>query len=275
MHNKIPLTPVDEHFRCIDILRGDLSGKNILCVGGLDPSGGAGVLADLRMVSHLGAHASCLISTTTTQGRTRLEASQAMSTGILERQWAAVFQDMPVHAIKLGAIASAAQARWLSQRLQDLPATIPVVLDPVLLSSSGTALSTVDIMRRLAPQVQLVTPNQHEALDLFPEAMRSDRRALPCAILVTASDAAQATGAPLIHHRLLRGGLETRFTTPLRPGRYRGSGCLLASAITCALAAGLDLQAACGFGLREVPRWLDSAWRFEDGIHLPQAPLER
>lgn len=249
-----------------------LRNKNILCIGGFDPSGAAGVLADGKMISFLGAHASALITLDTCQSRHDFVQSQATALSWLQVQWRTLHQDLPVHAVKLGAIANTAQAQWLGLALADLQC--PIVLDPVLNSSSGGALSTQTALRSLAPRVSVLTPNRQEAADLFGVDPQRPcwTAACPAPLLVTGADHARAQGETRITHRLLTASGSTDFQVPLRPGRFRGSGCLLGSALACALADGASLPEACERALHNVDAWLQSAWAFADAVHLPQRP---
>lgn len=250
-----------------------LCNTNILIIGGFDPSGAAGVLADARMVSWLGGHPSALVSVQTVQNRISHRSSEAEPLPRLQAQWDALEATAPkIAAVKIGALANPAQARWLAGRLADLDC--PIVLDPVISSSAGTALSAPLALKELAPLASIITPNRAEALQLFG----CDRAApvwstdCPAPLLITGTDQAQHEGHPHIVHRLLTSDGLLDLPTPLYSGRYRGSGCLLASALACQLAAGRPLPEACRSALDAVEAWLQAAWLFDDGIHLPRAP---
>ena len=115
----------------------------------------------------------------------------------------------------------------------------------------------------------LSTPNQSEAAQLFGPGHAGPTRPH----LITGSDASAAQQQTQIEHRLCGIEREQRWHVPRRPGSYRGSGCLLASAITAYLVAGQDLAAACEAALRCVDTFLANAHQYPDGIHIPQAPL--
>lgn len=249
-----------------------LCNKRILCIGGFDPGGHAGVLADARMVEHLGGQASCLISLDTAQGRRHFAQSREPALPWLQQQWQALQEDGDSRfaAIKLGALGGAEQARWLSQQLAGF--TGPIVLDPVIASSSGGTLGDPAVLRSLASRATLITPNRAELLALYPQAEQPDWQppAESPALLVTGTDAAQQQGRSIVDHHLYYQGEQQRLQVRLRPGRYRGSGCLLASALACALAAGQTIPAACRFALDEMECWLDHAEQHADGIHHPR-----
>lgn len=244
----------------------------ILCIGGLDPSGAAGILADARMVESQACRVAALNLLDTWQGPSRFGGAIPTPLDTLQRQWEALFTEERPAAVKIGAVADIRQADWLAAALE--PLQLPLVIDPVLLSSSGGQLGNAAAIRRLAPLASLLTPNRREASELFglSEDDPGWSPSCPAPLLVTGADHASEQGLRQIEHRLLQPGATHRFGTRLRPGRYRGSGCLLASAIACALARGESLPAACVASLEVVDRWLARAVRLNGDIHLPQRP---
>lgn len=239
----------------------------VLCVGGFDPSGGAGILADARMLNALGGHACALVTLNTSQGRSSWRSASAQSVDLLREQWQGLADSLPIHAIKIGAVANAEQIAWLIELITDLK--VPVVLDPVLTSSSGGHLSAAQDLMALLDHCTVITPNRAEAEALLGP---TDPHDAPCAVLITGSDAAQQAGQTTAHHQLYAQGQLSRWESPVLPGRYRGSGCMLASAIAGFLGRGLTLENALDRGLAAVQPMLKHAWRFEDGVHLPRAP---
>lgn len=239
----------------------------MLCIGGFDPSGGAGVLADARMIEALGGHACALITLHTCQGRTRWTGASAAPLEQLREQWQSLHNSLPIHAVKIGALANAEQARWVTALIQSLG--VPAVLDPVRRSSSGGTLSDDAAIHHLLSQVQLVTPNQEEAAALFGS---NGPDSAPCNVLVTATDQAQQQGASVIRHELYAQGQRAHWDCPLLEGRYRGSGCMLASAIAGYLGCDYSLQQAITESLHAVELSLRQAWTFADGVHLPRMP---
>lgn len=237
----------------------------ILCIGGLDPSGAAGLAADLQVVYALGGHAAVLTTLQTVQGRSHWGRAEPVNLALLREQFAALKRDLPIAGVKIGAVASTAQAEWLVTALQDL--AVPAVLDPVLASSSGGHLSPPAALRHLAAAVQLCTPNRQEAEILF--GLSPDETAWPAdcptALLVT-------DGAGSGRNLLLTDSDLCSFDWPRRPGTYRGSGCRLATAICCHLAAGATLEAACTAAQHLVADWIAAAWQHADGRHLPRPP---
>lgn len=219
-----------------------------LCFSGLDPSGGAGLQADIEAIAALGGHAAVVCTALTVQDSQKVYGFEAVSPELIRQQAEAVLADLPVAAIKLGMLGSGAIAGVVAELLAAHP-TIPVVLDPVLAANSGGNLAADDLAQglfRLFPRASLITPNTVEARRLSGE---ND--------LDKAVATLQARGA---RHILLKGGHEpgnricnqlygpagllAESQWPRLPGEYHGSGCTLASAIAAGLAAGLSLPVA-------------------------------
>lgn len=219
-----------------------------LCFSGLDPSGGAGLQADIEAIAAQGGHAAIVCTALTIQDSQQVFGFEPVNPGLLRQQAEAVLADLPVRAIKLGMLGSGAITQVVADILKAYP-HIPVVLDPVLVANSGGSLATDDLAQgilRLLPLSTVITPNSVEARQL---AETSD--------LDATIPRLQALGA---QHILLKGGHEPGNTihnrlvgpegliresfTPRLDGEFHGSGCTLASALAAGLAAGLPLPAA-------------------------------
>ena len=141
----------------------------ILCLSGHDPSGGAGIQADIETVNQLGGHAASLISCFTVQDSNSLLESQAIDADLLRRQAATLIADIPINAVKLGALGSAAivmVAVDMIQQLREHRPQLPVVLDPVLSAGGGGSLADAalieQILETLLPLCTVITPNLAE-----------------------------------------------------------------------------------------------------------------
>lgn len=219
-----------------------------LCFSGLDPSGGAGLQADIEAIAALGGHAAVVCTALTVQDSQRVHGFEQVSPDLIRRQAEAVLADLPVAAVKLGMLGSGAIVGVIADILARYP-DIPVVLDPVLAANSGGNLAADDLAQglfRLFPRATVITPNSVEARRLAGTEVLDDTLA-----------GLQARGA---RHILLKGGHEPGDTIHNRlygpdgllaeshwarlPGEYHGSGCTLASALAAGLAAGLTLPAA-------------------------------
>jgi hydroxymethylpyrimidine/phosphomethylpyrimidine kinase len=243
----------------------------VLVVAGLDPSGGAGLLADAEALAAVGARPWLVAAALTAQGPGGAKGAFPVAPATLLAQVDALVggRERP-RAVKVGMIGSAANAAVLGGRLaaRDL-AKVPVVVDPVLAASSGLSLLTGG-PRALLPllaRAELATPNWPELEALAGERLASEEdavraaRALPArAVLVKGG---HRDGPPV--DLLVRGRTVTRFGGRRRPGTARGTGCRLASAIAGLLAQRVELEAAIRRAKRHVERYLDGAGRAGGG----------
>lgn len=214
----------------------------VLCFSGLDPSGGAGLQADIEAISALGGHAAVVCTALTVQDSDRVYGFEAVSPALIRQQADAVLADLPVGAIKLGMLGSGAIADVVGDILSAHP-DIPVVLDPVLAANSGGNLAGDDLAQgllRLFPRTTLITPNSLEARRL---AEREDLAGAVARLQQLGADlvllkGGHEAGEVIINTLHDRTGLLAESHTPRLAGEFHGSGCTLASAV----AAGLAMQ---------------------------------
>ena len=139
---------------------------NVLTIAGTDPTGGAGIQADLKAFSANGAYGMSVVTAVVAQNTRGVGSIVAMEPGFVAEQIAAVFEDVRVDAVKIGMVANAGIADAITQSL-DTYAQCPVVLDPVMVAKSGDHLLNQDdvnaIRERLVPRATLITPNLPEA----------------------------------------------------------------------------------------------------------------
>jgi len=261
--------------------------RRVLVVAGLDPSGGAGLVADLEALAAAGARGWAVAAALTAQGprgakglapglpsprgaglgRVFEPVSEAMLLAQLE-----ALLDGPERprAVKTGMLGTAGLARALAARLAAAPlARVPLVVDPVLAASSGASLLDTggappgEALAPLLARARLATPNLPELALLTGEdvsddeaAVRAARRLPARAVLVKGG---HREGAPV--DLLVEGRRVTRLAGRRRPGTARGTGCRLASAIAAGLAAGRPLEDAVRRAKAIVERYLDSAAR--------------
>lgn len=229
----------------------------VLSIAGLDPSGGAGLIADLETLFAFGARPMGVATALTGQSSTGVSASSPVDPQTLSSQLAPLLQDFPIQAIKIGMLGTAQNISCVASLLQRYRKALPVVLDPVILSSSGFSLleeaGKEALRRQLLPQVTLLTPNLDELWGLSGVVSRVEE-----AVDVLFQDGAKAI--------LVKGGhaegqeaqdilckrgepKKTTFTAPrigLPPGltTARGTGCRLSSGIAARLAHGDTLEEA-------------------------------
>lgn len=252
-------------------LRAPHAGPRVLVVAGLDPSGGAGLLADLEAVRAAGAEGWAVAAALTAQGAGGARGFEPASPEILRAQIDALLlgAERP-RAVKTGMLATATLARTLATRLGERPLErIPLVVDPVLVASSGAPLFDAegrgagDALAPLFARARLVTPNLSELAALTGLDVSTDdaavraARALPArAVLVKGG---HREGAPL--DLLVTARAVVRVPGRRRAGTARGTGCRLASGIAAFLAQGASLEEAVRGAKRLVERYLDRAAR--------------
>jgi len=235
-----------------------------LVVAGSDSSGGAGIARDVEVLAGLGVHASLVVTAVTAQTHERVVAVEPMPPALVTAQMEAALEAGPVGAIKIGMLATAGTVEAVASVLRK-HARIPVVLDPVLVSSSGGRLLERDgaaaLKQDLLPLCLLVTPNWLELAALADaEPARNEEEALDqgdlllaggCgAVLVKGGHAPD--GEKSIDVLLRRGHAPMRFEARRLDRKMRGTGCALASSIAARLARGLPLENSVALGKRTV-----------------------
>lgn len=245
----------------------------VLCLSGHDPTGGAGLQADIETVAALGGHALGVITAYTIQDTRNVRRVAAPPLAWLREQLAVLRADVPVAAIKIGLLGETRQVALIAALIRK--ARVPVVLDPVLRAGGGRTLAGSNLMnairRQLLPLVDVATPNQAEFLRLAgtrdPEL--AARRWLDTgvrSVLVTGGD----TPGPCVTNAWHRPGRGLRHYAWTRlPGGFHGAGCTLASAIATLLARGYTPAAAVTDAQAYVQQTLQAARRIGRGRAIP------
>lgn len=226
----------------------------VLTFAASDPSGGAGLQADILTLSSMGCHPLSVLTGATVQDSIGVEAIMAMDSEWVTDQARCVLEDMPVDAFKIGVLGSIENIAAIAEILSDYP-DVPVVLDPVLASGRGDEFATEDMTQALRelllPHVTIVTPNSIEARRLVEVEDEDVPSLAVCAerLLKLGTEFVLITGThettPEVVNTLFgRGGLIRADAWPRLPGSYHGSGCTLASAIAAMLANGLEMPEA-------------------------------
>jgi hydroxymethylpyrimidine/phosphomethylpyrimidine kinase len=229
----------------------------VLSFAASDPTGGAGLQADLLTLASMGCHPLSVVTALTVQDTRGVEAVLAVEAEWVSEQARALLEDMPVAAFKLGVLGSAANAVAIAEVLEDYP-SVPVILDPVIASGRGDALADealVDALRGLiVPLSTIVTPNSLEARRLAEDELEDEALDLEsCAarLLAMGCDYVLITGTHELGSEVVNtlyagaGATIVRADRwPRLAGSYHGSGCTLASAIAAALANGLGMPEA-------------------------------
>ncbi|MCW2293949.1 MULTISPECIES: bifunctional hydroxymethylpyrimidine kinase/phosphomethylpyrimidine kinase [Pseudomonas] len=254
----------------------------VLCLSGHDPSGGAGLQADIEALLAQSCHAAPAVTALTVQ-----DTVDVSDFRVLDRDWVlaqanAVIADMPVAAVKLGMLGSVEMVETVLMIMDKLPG-VPLVCDPVLRAGGGGALGKDEVgfaMReRLFAVSTIATPNLPEARILadLPDGTADEcaNRLLPHIrhLLITGGHGDESD---VVHNRLyLRDGSQHTFTCPRLPGSYHGSGCTLASTLAGRIALGQDLISAVETALDYTWRTLRDAERPGRGQYVPRRlPLD-
>lgn len=222
----------------------------LLVISGLDPSGGAGFLADAEVARAHGVRAVGVVTATTVQDTTGVRAVTPVALESLDEALTALLSDVEIDAVKIGMLGDVRAAEVIARALAATRA--PVVWDPVLMPSRGGVPLLVGdpglAVRDLLPEVRLITPNAVEAAALtgirvIDEATaRAAASAIPAAAVLVKGG--HIPGPEAVD--TLRDGLEfARFAgARIETGPLHGTGCVLSSAIACGLALGQPLRAA-------------------------------
>jgi hydroxymethylpyrimidine/phosphomethylpyrimidine kinase len=241
----------------------------VLIVAGSDSGGGAGIEADIKTVTALGAYAATAITALTAQNTLGVHGILPVPAAFVRREMAAVLGDIGADCVKTGMLHDAAIVAAVADGLDELAPSVPLVIDPVLVATSGTRLldeAALGLLKaRLIPRATVLTPN-------LPEAEALLGRSIAAAEMEEAARALQALGAGTV---VLKGGhvpggtvrdvvaegaasyvlesprLETRHT--------HGTGCTLASAIAAGIAQGMALRPAIERARRFVQRAIENA----------------
>lgn len=241
----------------------------ILVIGGSDSSGGAGVFADLKTCHDLESEACAAITAVTAQSNHRQYHSHAMPAPTLRSQLHSVSPD-EIDAIKIGMLPNLESIEVVGEFLEGFPSN-RVVLDPVFSSSSGGSLSTVEGVAALDESlfhlVGLITPNLFEAERLIGQAglevASQTELALACLRLGSPAvllKGGHYSGEECTDLLALDGGETFVFSRKRIPGgsQVRGTGCRLATAITCLLASERELREAVGEACRYLTAYIES-----------------
>jgi len=248
-----------------------------LTIAGSDPSGGAGIQADLKTFHQFGAYGEAVITLITVQNSVRVSRVEVMPPWLVLEQIAAVIEDIPPAAAKTGALGSVEVVEAVAGAAAEF--AFPLVVDPVMVSKHGLPLLPEAAMRaireQLLPRAALVTPNVPEAEALTGMAIRGldDARRAACLIHGMGARAVLIKGGHLESDAtdLLFDGAEYReFPAPRIVTRHtHGTGCTYSAAIAAGLAGG----AALGEAVERAKRFIHEAIRGNPGLGRGCGPV--
>ena len=224
--------------------------KVVLTIAGSDSSGGAGIQADLKTFEAFGVFGTSAITVATAQNTTGVRAVEALSPTFVKQQIEAVLEDFDVAAIKIGMLFSIEIIEAVGEIISKL--NIPIVFDPVFISKVGSPLlqnDAVEAMKKLFAYATLITPNMHEAQELFG-FKHGDTKSLKkiieakCPVLIKHQVLEKPDGNVSVDQLFFRHEKRVFESPMLETTNLHGTGCSYSSAIAANLALGKSLEEA-------------------------------
>lgn len=253
----------------------------VLTFGATDPSGGAGLQADILTIASMGCHPLTVVTAITVQDTGGVDDILPIDAEWVSDQARAVLEDMPVAAFKIGLLGSVENIAAIAEVISDYP-DIPLVFDPVLASGRGDELTDEDMLdalrELLLPQTTILTPNSIEARRLIQDEDNDEDNPdlAECAkrIVQLGCEYVLVTGThehtPKVINTLYgENGVVRSDSWARLSGIYHGSGCTLASAIAALLANGLSMNEAVKEAQEFTWQALKYAFRPGMGQHIP------
>jgi hydroxymethylpyrimidine/phosphomethylpyrimidine kinase len=253
----------------------------VLVFAASDPSGGAGLQADIMTLSSMGCHPVSVVTAVTIQDTTGVDDVSPIDAEWVADQARCVLEDMPVAAFKIGVLGSVETIAAIAEVVSDYP-EIPLVLDPVLASGRGDELASEEMVialrELLVPQTTIITPNSLEArrLALDDNNEEDDPDLAECAkrLIASGCEYVLVTGThentPQVVNTLYgQEGVLRSDSWQRLPGSYHGSGCTLASAIAATIANGLPIGDAVKDAQEYTWQTLKAAFRPGMGQQIP------
>lgn len=226
--------------------------KTVLTIAGSDCSGGAGIQADLKTIGAFGLYGMSVLTAITVQNTCGVFRVEPVKASVVEEQLRAVFEDIPPDAVKVGMVVNCGNIQAVAAAFREYRP--PVILDPVMISTSGTALLDERAMEALTgelfPLAELVTPNLPEAQALWGRSICSDRerelaaqelaQKYGCSVLIKGGHGS-GNADDLLYNS--KSGVWSWFRNEkISNHNTHGTGCTLSSAAACGLAQGLSLE---------------------------------
>lgn len=241
--------------------------KIALTIAGSDPSGGAGIQADIKTIHQHGVFATSVLTLLTVQNTQGVDAVDVLDPSFVVKQLRAVLEDVPPQAAKTGALGNAAVIEAVAEEASEF--SFPLVVDPVMISKHGISLideDAISVLRdALLPRATLVTPNVHEAsklagmeienIDAMEIAAKKIRDLGAANVLIKGGNQIVDSTDVLLTdngiYKLTAKTLETMHT--------HGSGCVLSASITARLAEGEEILPAVSMGKHFTYKAIESA----------------
>jgi len=248
---------------------------NILTIAGSDPSGGAGIQADIKAISANGGYAMSVITALTAQNTRGVSAITVVSNAMIASQLAMILADIHVDAIKIGMLSNSEVIKTVAETLHGV--AIPLVIDPVMVAKSGDRLLSSEALSALKslliPRATLITPNLQEAADLLNQneaqtlakmhQQARDLLQLGCqAVLLKAG---HLTGQACDDVLVSKDTTLTLSGKRIHTNNTHGTGCTLSSAIATHLGKGMDLKTSVEQGKSYVSQAIAQSYQLTVG----------
>ncbi len=254
----------------------------VMVFAATDPTGGAGLQADVLTLASMGCHPVSVVTAITIQDTMGVDEVMPIDGEWVADQARCILEDMPVAAFKIGVLGSLEAVAAVAEVVSDYP-EIPLILDPVLASGRGDELASEEMLAAirelLIPQTTIITPNSIEAQRLAADDSDDDQNSpdlAECArrILASGCEYVLITGThentEAVTHTLYNNeGVVRSDSWPRLPGSYHGSGCTLASALAATIANGVDMQEAVRDAQEYTWQSLKQAFRPGMGQYVP------
>ena len=255
----------------------------VMVFAATDPTGGAGLQADIMTLASMGCHPVSVVTAITIQDSMGVDEAQPIDGEWVVDQARCILEDMPVAAFKIGVLGSLEAIAAVAEVVSDYP-EIPLILDPVLASGRGDELASeemlIAIRELLIPQTTIVTPNSIEARRLADDDSDDGEGDQPdlaeCAqrILASGCEYVLITGThentgEVVNTLYNSDGVVRSDSWPRLPHTYHGSGCTLASALAATIANGVDMQEAVRDAQEYTWQSLKLAFRPGMGQYIP------
>jgi len=254
----------------------------VLTFAATDPSGGAGLQADILTLSSIGCHPLSVVTAITVQDTLGVDNVMVFDAEWINDQARAVLEDMEIDAFKIGMLGSVENIAMIAEIVSDYPDT-PLLIDPILSSGRGDELANDEMQEAMAdllfPQATLLTPNSLEArrfafADESEEIEHMSLEESAQRLLAMGSEYVLITGthertSEVINTLYGENGFVRSYTWERLPGSYHGSGCTLTSAIAACLAHGLSMEEAIAEAQEYTWQTLKGAFRPGMGQYIP------
>jgi len=247
----------------------------VLCFSGLDPTGGAGIQADIESIGQHGCHAAPIITANTIQDTKNVKSFEPVNAELILKQARSILKDMPVKVIKIGMIGSGAVAEAIYTLIRQHP-DIPVIYDPVLFAGGGSSLAKknlIDAVNTLIiPNTYIITPNIFEALHLTSPKLSPENAAQHLNnigaqnVLITATHTKSINVVHKIYHKMK---CIKSYTYKRLNNEYHGSGCTLAASLAALVAQEIEPINACQNALDFTYKSLLKAQALGNGQLIP------